>query len=166
MRVHLRVAVEQLAEQRAAGALDLRDEHERLMDRNEVRKPLVDERAVLVRLAELDRHQTRASSGERRRPGEEGVDKPAVALAGRRVDDRPAALEHREHGVDAPRPDERLAPAPSRRELEPATRERGLGIARGKLVSQALDQLGRDRRLALPVGGVGVRGADALVPRG
>jgi hypothetical protein len=37
--VHLRVAVEELAEQRPAGALDLRDEDERLANEHEVLEP-------------------------------------------------------------------------------------------------------------------------------
>ena len=59
--VALGVAVEQLEQQRAARALDLRDQHERLADRDDVLEPGARERAVVRRVVDLP-------GGNRRRP--------------------------------------------------------------------------------------------------
>jgi hypothetical protein len=52
VRVALRVAVEELAQERAAGTLDLGDEDERLANLDQVLEPQAAQLAVLVELAE------------------------------------------------------------------------------------------------------------------
>ena len=164
VRVHLGVAVEQLAEERPARALDLRDQDERLLDGDEVLEAHPGELLVLVRLCKPFPCTYRPIGLEpaERRAGEPGLGDEEVVEA-RAVgagDLRGVAGEDGEVCLGAVGAVVGRA-AQERGELEQTVLDAAARILVRELVAGGEDKVGRER-----LGALGRLGscADSLVP--
>ena len=164
VRMHFGVAVEELAEQRPARALDLRDQHERLMHRHQLVHPRLHQRLVLLELGQALPGGAGPVDLEppERRPREEGLGDQQVVRVGALCAGRPGRLpgEHGEVGLDAVRAFVRAGPG-ERRELEQTVLDAQAGVLAGELGASGQHEL---RVESLRACGRFGAGADPRVP--
>ena len=164
VRMHFGVAVEELAEQRPARALDLRDQHERLAHRHQLVQPHLRQRLVLLELGQALPGGAGPVDLEppERRTCEEGLGDQQVVRVGALCAGRPGRLpgEHGEVGLDTVRAIVRAGPG-KRRELEQTVLDAQAGVLAGELGASGQHEL---RVESLRACGRFGAGADPLVP--